>query len=105
MLIDTASISGKGGVTPIGRAFQKHNSGNRAGTFVGEVTGNPGKNTQQGLDYLNDILGNPNSTLVSKQHKQFGNIIDIRLPDGTGVRFTVDGQTFIGFLEKYTPKK
>jgi len=27
------------------------------------------------------------------------------MPDGTGVRYSVDGKTFIGFLEKYTPTK
>jgi hypothetical protein len=90
-LINSATIAGNGGVTPVGRAFQKH-AGNaqRAGTFVGEVTGNATKNTEQGLKYLNDILNNQNSTYVIRNTKAHGDILDVRLPDGTGARWSAD---------------
>ena len=103
-LVSVASAPGKGGVTPIGRAYQKH-AGNaqRAGTFTGEVTGNVTKNTEQGMNYLNQILDNPNTTAVVRNTKAYGDVLDIRMPDGTGVRYSADGSTFIGFLEKYTP--
>jgi hypothetical protein len=67
------------------------------------VSGNAAINTQQGLRYLTDILDNPNSTRVIRSTKAYGEVLDIRLPDGTGVRFSYDGNTFIGFLERYTP--
>jgi len=105
-LANVASAPAKGGVTPIGRAFQKH-AGNaqRAGTFTGEVTGNVTKNTEQGMNYLNQVLDNPNTTAVVRNTKAYGDVLDIRMPDDTGVRYSADGNTFIGFLEKYTPTK
>ncbi|WP_085832445.1 hypothetical protein [Clostridium merdae] len=105
-LTKVAGAPGKGGVTPIGRAFQKH-AGNaqRAGTFTGEVTGNVAKNTEQGINYLNQVLDNPNSTAAVRNTKAYGDVLDVRMPDGTGVRYSADGKSFIGFLEKYTPTK
>jgi hypothetical protein len=104
-LIDSATIIGSGGVTPVGRAFQKH-AGNaqRAGAFIGEATGNATRNTEQGRIYLDKILNNQNSTYTVRNTIAYGDILDVRLPDGTGARWTADGKTFIGFLEKYTPK-
>ncbi|SHI24952.1 hypothetical protein SAMN02745823_03884 [Sporobacter termitidis DSM 10068] len=102
-LIKSATMPGKGGVSPVGRAFQKH-AGNpsRAGTFVGEVSGNATRNTEQGAQYISDILSNPQSTYKVRHTDAFGDILDVRLPDGTGARWSADGKTFIGFLEKYT---
>lgn len=47
-LINSATAPGKGGVSPVGRAYQKH-AGNpsRAGTFTGKVSGNATQNTQK----------------------------------------------------------
>ena len=102
-LLNSASIPGKGGVSPVGRAFQKHaGNPNRAGTFTGEVSGNALQNTQNGTKYLNDILYNKNSTFTVRNTKAYGEVLDVRLPDGTGARWSADGKTFIGFLEKYT---
>ena len=103
-LVIAATIQGKGGVTPVGRAFQKH-AGNpsRAGTFVGEISGNAVKNTEQGVKYILQILNNPQSFYTIRTTKTFGEVLDVRLPDGTGARWSADGKTFIMFLEKYTP--
>jgi len=102
-LVNSATTPGKGGVSPVGRAYQKHaGNPNRAGTFTGEVSGNAMQNMQNGTKYLNDILNNPNSTYTVRNTKAFGDVLDVRLPDGTGARWSADGKTFIGFLEKYT---
>lgn len=69
------------------------------------MTGNAAKNTQQGANYLNDILSNTNSTYTVRNTKAYGDVLDVRLPDGTGARWSADGKTFIGFLERYTPTK
>lgn len=100
-LIESASkLHGKKN-TAVGRAFQKHSV--RDGTaFVGETTGNPAKNTEQGLKYLNDILGNPNATQTVRNTKAYGDVLEVRLPDGMGARWSADGSKFIGFLERYT---
>ncbi|MGL5150955.1 MAG: polymorphic toxin-type HINT domain-containing protein [Clostridium sp.] len=87
--------------TSVGRAFQKH-SIREGSAFTGEITGNPTKNTNQGLDYLNKILNNKEATRTIRNNKAYGDILDVRLPDGMGARWTADGKKFIGFLERYT---
>lgn len=100
-LVNSATTPGKGCVTPVGRAFQKHaGNSSRAGIFTGEVTGNAAKNTEQGMKYVNEILSNPNSTYTINKTSAFGDVLDVRLPDGTGARWSADGKSFIGFLEK-----
>jgi len=102
-LIKSATIPGRGGVTPVGRAFQKHaGNPNRAGSFMGKVSGNASQNTKYGLEYVNSILSNPNSTFINRNTKAFGDVLDVRLPNGTGARWSADGITFIGFLERYS---
>ena len=102
-LINSATTPGKGGVTPVGRAFQKH-AGNpsRAGTFTGDVSGNASQNTQSGVRYLNSILNNPNSKFTVRDTTAHGKVLDVRMPDGTGARWSADGSRFITFLERYT---
>jgi len=102
-LIKSATTPGKGGVSPVGRAYQKHaGNPNRAGTFTGKTSGNAVQNTQNGTKYLDDILNNPNSTYKVTHHDVFGNILDVRLPNGMGARWSADGKNFIGFLEKFS---
>lgn len=102
LLREGASKPGNKGVTPIGRAFQKHTSESRAGTFTGVQSGNAAMNTSQGMSYLNKILDNPGTTYTARNLQTFGNFLDIRMPDGTGARYSADGTRFICFLEKYT---
>jgi hypothetical protein len=99
--VETATTPGAGGVTPVGRAFQKHS--HRGGSFTGNASGNVASNTQQGKHHLERIINNPNSTHTVRNTKAYGDVLDIRLPDGTGVRFSADGSKFIGFLEAFTP--
>ena len=105
-LKNVATTPGKGGVSPVGRAFQKHaGDASRAGTFTGEVTGNAAKNTQQGAAYLDEILNNPSTTSVVKNTKAYGDVLEVRMPDGTGALWSAAGTKFIGFREKFTPTK
>jgi len=102
-LIDSAKYSLKGNNTAVGRAFQKHAI--REGTaFIGEITGNPIKNTEQGMYYLNKILNDTNATFIIRNTKAHGDVLDVRLLDGMGARWSADGKTFIGFLERFTIK-
>ena len=105
-LKEVAIAPGKGGVSPAGRAFQKHaGDASRAGTFTGEITGNAAKNTNQGAAYLDDILNNPNTTYTVKNTKAYGEVLEVRMPDGTGALWSTDGTKFIGFREKFTSIK
>ena len=100
-LIDFANSSVKGNNTAVGRAFQKHAV--RDGTaFIGKITGNTAKNTQQGMTYVNKIINDPNATFTVRNTNAYGNVLDVRLPDGMGARWTADGKTFIGFLGRFT---
>jgi RHS repeat-associated protein len=102
-LMNSAIMPGQGGVSPVGRAFQKHaGNSNRAGTFAGDVSGNALKNTEQGARYLDGILNSPSSSFTVRNTKAYGQVLDVRLPDGTGARWSADGKTFIGFLERYS---
>jgi len=38
-------------------------------------------------------------TINYTYHARFGYILEYKLPDGRGVRFTIDGKKFIGFIE------
>jgi hypothetical protein len=103
-LIKSANAIIKGNNTAAGRAFQKHAT--RDGSaFIGEITGNATRNTEQAINYINKIIKAPESTFIIRNTKSYGDVLDIRLPDGMGARWTSDGTTFIGFLEKYTPKQ
>lgn len=84
--------------TQVGRAYQKH--ANRDGTsFAGYRGGDPTKNTDEGLNHLNRILDNPNSTSSVRNHNAYGEIIEVKLPNGQGARWSSDGSRFIGFIE------
>ena len=95
-LLENATTPGKAGVSPVGRALQKHAS--RQGSFFQGATGNAAKNTQIGTQYLDDIL--QNGTVTKTTHKVFGDVTKVRLPNGAGAWWKADG-SFIGFLELY----
>jgi len=97
-LTSSASTPGKGGVTPVGRAFAKHQARPKT-AFTGTQSGNAAKNTQQGMAHLDKILNNPNSTFTVRNTKAHGDVLDVRMPCGKGARWTPDGTRFIGFLE------
>ena len=100
-LIQSAKTTINGSNTAAGRAFQKH-AIRQGSAFVGEITGNAVKNTDQAMNYINQIIKSSESTFVVRNTKSYGEVLDIRLPDGMGARWTSDGKKFIGFLERYS---
>ena len=104
ILTESALASVKGGaVTAVGRAFQKH-LGRDVTAFEGVATGNAAKNTEQGMAYINKILSDPNARCTVRETTSYGKVMDVRLPDGMGARWSADGKNFIGFLERYTTR-
>ena len=45
------------------------------------------------------ILNHPERRIITDSKKRFGPIMDIEVPNLGGVRFSIDGENFIGFLE------
>lgn len=98
-LSQAAAAADRGGLTAAGRALQKH--GGREGSAFPAAKGNPLSVNQQGQHAVDNILTSPGSTTVTRNHARFGQVTEVRAPDGRGVRYGADGK-FIGFLE---PKK
>jgi len=95
-LSQAAAAADRGGLTAAGRALQKH--GDREGSAFPAAKGNPLSVNQQGQHAVDDILTSPGSTTVTRNHARFGQVTEVRAPDGRGVRYGADGK-FIGFME------
>ncbi|MGY6517589.1 MAG: RHS repeat-associated core domain-containing protein [Lysobacteraceae bacterium] len=91
-----AGASDRGGLSAAGRALQKH--GGRSGSVFPAARGNPAAINRQGQSIVDDILTTPGNTTVTRHHARFGNVTEIRAPDGRGVRYGERGE-FLGFLE------
>jgi RHS repeat-associated protein len=100
--LETALAEGRGGVSAAGRALQSHAS--RAGSWLADLAhgGNAAENTKAAKGILEMILERGQTTFGN--HPTFGNVIRVRLPDGSGAWWKENGE-FIGYLERYTPKQ
>ena len=96
-LRDAADKPDRGGLTKAGRALAKH--GGRPGSSFPQASGSPEQINQQGEAVVDDILSNPRSTTSTPTTGRFGQTIEVRAPDGRGLRYSGDGTEFIGFLE------
>ncbi|MCD5326452.1 hypothetical protein LQR33_01425, partial [Chromobacterium piscinae] len=99
-LIEGASIidpaSKKGDLTLAGRALQKH--GSREGSAFPQAKGSPEQINEQGKKIVQDILNDPNKTVVVKNTGRYGEVTDIVSSSGVGLRYDSNGR-LIGFLE------
>ena len=95
-LSNAGKVMDRRGLTKAGRSLDKH--GNRFGSVFPKATGNPSSKNIQGQWYLDDILTHPQGRVHFDYHKQFGEIIDVKVPSTGGARFYRDGK-MIGFLE------
>ena len=96
-LLAIANLFSKAGLTKVGIALQKH--GSRTGSKFPRAKGNVAAINAQGEKVLSEILTNPSSVTTTRHHARFGNIIEVKAPNGQGARFTADGEKFIGFIE------
>jgi len=99
-LVDNATRPGHGGVSEAGRALQSHAS--RVGSWLKSLpaAGNAAQNTTAARQALLEILADGQA--VEETHPVWGDIIKVRLADGAGAVWKIDG-TFITFLERYSP--
>ena len=91
-----AAAADRGGLTSSGRALQKH--GGRQGSAFPAAQSSPADISRAGQAVVDDILTSPGSTVTKRHHARFGDVIEVRAPDGRGVRYDAAGR-FIGFLE------
>jgi RHS repeat-associated protein len=86
----------KNGVSATAKALQSHFD--RGGSAFPRITGNAASRNAAGQAVVDDILRSPGSTFTRRSTGRFGEVLDVRAPDGRGVRFGSDG-SFIGLLE------
>lgn len=85
-----------GALTKAGRAAQKH--GDRSGSAFLALKGNPSALNEAGQATVDDILTVPGSHVTKRTTGRYGEVVEVRAPDGRGVRYDREGN-FIGFLE------
>lgn len=95
-LVHSAGLADRGGLTAAGRALQKH--GSRVDSAFPRADGNPASINQKAQAIVEEILGSSGNTITTRHHARFGDVTEVRAPDGRGVRYGADGR-FIGFLE------
>jgi hypothetical protein len=95
-LLGAADRLDRSGRTFAGRALEKH--GSRPGSAFPTARGNPDAINAQGRQVVQDILEDPGSVAQTRHHARFGDVVEVRAPDGRGVRYGADG-SFLGFLE------
>lgn len=94
-----ADPADKGGLlTKAGRALQKH--GRRAGSTFPNAAGNPTALNQTAKDLVHAVLSDPARTAEFSQTGRFGKTLDIYGSNGQGLRYSADGKTFSGFIER-----
>jgi len=94
--VDAGKIIDRGKLTKAGRALAKH--GGRENSVFPKPIGNPNQINKQGQEILERILKHPDKKIYRYTFKEYGEIIDIKVPEIGGLRYNTKGE-FIGFLE------
>ncbi len=85
-------------LTKAGRSLSKHNSDKRSGSTIPKPNGDQADLNEAGKKLVDSILKDPNRTTTIGEAGRFGKIIEIRRPDGIGIRIKPDGE-FVHFIE------
>ncbi len=94
-----ADPADKGGLlTKAGGALQKHTL--RPGSRFPSISGNPSAVNQQAKEIVQSILSDPGKTAEFSETGRFGRTLDVYGSNGQGVRYSADGKTFIGFINR-----
>lgn len=79
-----AGAADRGGLTKAGRALEKH--GSRPRSAFPKATGSIAEKNRFGQEVVDDILTSPGSTTGRRHHARFGDIIEVKAPDGRALR-------------------
>ncbi len=93
-----AQLPDRGGLTLAGRALQKH--GSRPHSAFPRARGSVEEINRAGQQIVDEILAT--GTRTTRHHARFGEVIEVKSPDGRGLRFDSTGR-LIGFLEPGSP--
>ena len=97
-LLKAGAALDRNGLTRVRRSLQK--KGSRVATRFPTASGSAAQMNEQRLNVLNAILTDPDSRSTVKPTASFGQVIEMVAPNGQGARYTSDGKTFIGFINK-----
>jgi len=89
-----APAGGKGPISNAGRSLQKHSG---RGQGFPTPNGPPSAINSVAQTLIEEILTNPQSKCTTGKSPRQGDYVQIRLPNGIGARWTLNGQ-FIGFI-------
>lgn len=78
-----------------GQSLSKHQ---RRGGPYPQATGRPEAVSRQAQDVVDEVLTNPQSSFTTRQSGRFGEVVDVQVPGGAGVRYS-EGKGFLHFLE------
>ena len=95
-LSKAGQVMDRKGLTKAGHALHKH--GGRPVTVFRKAMGNEINKNLQGHFHIDDILTHPNNITRSHHHPKYGNVIDVKIPNDRGIRYSCDGN-FIMLLE------
>lgn len=93
---EAAAVLDRNNLSKAGRALMKH--GDRAASAFPQARGRASEINRAAQEIVDEILADPRSTMEIRHHATFGEVKDIRAPDGRGLRFDGAG-SFLGFLE------
>lgn len=90
----------RNGLTRAGHSFQEH--GDRSSGIWEKPRGNPEQLNATGQRTLDSVINAPDAQWTVRHHRNYGYIVESRLPDGHGARWSADGKHLYGLLD---PKK
>ena len=94
--------SNQTGLSNAARAWDKH--AEREGSAIEKATGGVDAKNARASEFVDSVLNDPARTVEAYTHPNYGDIIDIRKPDGSGLRYNQDG-SFMGFIDPSKPNK
>lgn len=83
------------GLSRAGQSLSKHQ---RRGGPYPPATGRPEAISRQAEDVVDEVLTNPQSSFTTRQTGRFGEVVDVQVPGGPGVRYS-ERNGFLHFLE------
>ncbi|MFN7397199.1 MAG: hypothetical protein ACK5QX_00655, partial [bacterium] len=90
------------GLSKAARAWDKHAA--KEGSAIEKATGGVDAKNARASEFVDSVLNDPARTVDAYTHPNYGDIIDIRKPDGSGLRYNQDG-SFMGFLDPSNSNK
>jgi hypothetical protein len=89
------------GLSNAARAWDKH--AGREGSTLQKANGGVDAKNANASEFVDSVLNDPARTVEKYTHPNHGDIIDIRKPDGTGLRYKEDG-SFVGIIDPSNKK-